>query len=88
MKKRHYTLQQVGDSLCLTIKGKFLTQEFGLQAGDYFQLISQDNQLILLKTPKEEHSSSTSKAESEEQELAQKLHQRKLARLFPGIART
>lgn len=77
----------MGDSLCLTIKGKFLTQELGLQSGDYFQLISQDNQLILLKTQKEEHSPSTSKAVIGEQERAQKLHKRKLAQLFPGVAR-
>ena len=54
MKKRHYTLQQMGDSLCLTIKGKFLTQEFGLNAGDYFQLIYEDGRLVLFKTTKEE----------------------------------
>lgn len=54
MKKRHYTLQAMGDSLCLTIKGKFLTQEFGLNAGDYFQLIYEDGRLVLIKTTKEE----------------------------------
>lgn len=52
MKKRHYTLQQMGDSLCLTIKGKFLNTDFGLEAGDYLQLTQQNGQLILLKQPK------------------------------------
>jgi hypothetical protein len=55
MKRRHYTLQWMGsDSLGLTIKGKFLTQEFGLHAGDYFHLIKEDDRLILTKTSKEE----------------------------------
>jgi len=54
MKKKHYSLQSQGDSLCLTIKGKFLMQEFGLQADDYFELIYEDNQLLLLKTSKKE----------------------------------
>lgn len=56
MKKRHYTMQQMGDSLCLTIKEKFLTREFGLNAGDYFQLIHEDGRLILIKTTREETS--------------------------------
>lgn len=60
MKRRHYTLQQMGDGLCLTIKGRFLTQEFGLQAGDYFQLVHQEGQLILLKQTKEEPTPSAS----------------------------
>lgn len=60
MKKRHYTLQQMGDSLCLTIKGKFLTQEFGLSVGDYFQLAQQGDSLILTKTQKEKVSHTAS----------------------------
>jgi hypothetical protein len=42
------------DSLCLTIKGKFLAQEFGLHAGDYFHLVKEEDRLILTKTSKEE----------------------------------
>jgi hypothetical protein len=42
------------DSLCLTIKGKFLTQEFSLHARYYFHLIKVDDRLILTKTSKEE----------------------------------
>lgn len=53
MKKRHYTLQQMGNSPCLTIKGKFLTDEFGFESGDYFQLVHEDGLLILTKVPKE-----------------------------------
>lgn len=86
MKKRHYTLQQMGDSLCLTIKGKFLTTDFGFQAGDYFQLIQQGDQLILSKQPKEEYVPSD--AELEKQIRAEKLYRRKTARLFSHTART
>ena len=53
MKKRHYTLQQMGNSPCLTIKGKFLTDEFGFESRDYFRLVHEDGLLILTKVPKE-----------------------------------
>jgi len=53
MKKRHYTLQQMDNSPCLTIKGKFLTDEFGFESGDYFRLIHEDGLLILTRVPKE-----------------------------------
>jgi len=48
-----YTLQQIGNSPCLTIKGKFLTDEFGFESGDYFRLIHEDGLLILTRVPKE-----------------------------------
>jgi len=46
-------MQQLGDSPCLTIKGKFLTDEFGFQSGDYFRLMHEDSLLILTRVPKE-----------------------------------
>lgn len=86
MKKRHYTLQQMGDSLCLTIKGKFLTTEFGLQAGDYFQLVKQDGQLILSKQPKEPKPE-PKPAASQEQAKAERIYWRKTGRIVYNTAK-
>jgi len=57
-------------------------QEFGLQAGDYFELVCQDDQLIFLKTLKETQSN-TALSQLSAEKRAEKLYKRKLARLYP-----
>jgi hypothetical protein len=44
----------MGDSLCLTIKETFFTQEFGLHDGDYSHLIKEGDRLILTKVTRVE----------------------------------
>ena len=50
-KKRTYTTQERSGVPCLTIKGKFLTQEFGINVGSQLELIEGKNMLVLLKVP-------------------------------------
>jgi len=58
-------------------------QEFGLQAGDYFGLVCQDDQLILLKTSRETQSN-TDLSQLSAEKRAAKLYKRKLAPLYPA----
>ena len=57
-------------------------QEFGLQAGDYFEFIYEADQQLLLKTSKKEARSNHNFRQESAEKRAEKLYKRKLARLF------
>ena len=50
-KARSYTVQDLSGVPSLTLKGKFLSKEFGLSFGDRVKLVEGRNMLILLKVP-------------------------------------
>jgi hypothetical protein len=52
--KKTYTIQQMAGAPCLTIRGKFLTDEFGLKAGMKLKLVEEDGRLVLLPLEQEE----------------------------------
>ena len=50
-KARSYTVQNLSGVPSLTLKGKFLSKEFGLSSGDRVKLVEGHNMLVLLKIP-------------------------------------
>jgi hypothetical protein len=64
-KTRTYTIQQRAGVPCLTIQGKYLMKDFGIEAGTQLRLLEGKNMLILVKVP--------------EAEVAHKRHQERLA---------
>jgi len=50
-KARSYKIQERSGVPSLTIQGKFLSKEFGIDAGTTLQLMEGKNMLILLKVP-------------------------------------
>lgn len=52
--KKTYTIQKMAGVPSLTIRGKFLDTEFGVQVGTRLKLIEGKNMLILVKVPYEE----------------------------------
>ena len=50
-KARSYKVQDYFGVPTLTIKGKFLAEEFGIEAGSRLKLVEGKNMLVLMKVP-------------------------------------
>ena len=50
-KMKTYTIQEMAGVPCLTIRGEFLTKEFGIEIGAKVKLLEGSNLLALVKQP-------------------------------------